>query len=134
GTEARLYYLGHVLMENRNGLAVAAKLSLANGTAERETALALIKQRPPKPRMTLIGDKAYDTRNFVRELRASGVVSHVAQNDKRQKDVLSRKIEKIATTAPPKRSNVATDSDITYNQNLSIRSTSSSNAAFSAAC
>ena len=83
GTEARLYYLGHVLMENRNGLAVAAKLSLANGTAERETALALIKQRPPKPRMTLSGDKAYDTRNFVRELRASGVVPHVAQNDKR---------------------------------------------------
>src|SRR5258706_4452575 len=46
GSEARLYYLGHVLMENRNGLAVAAKLSLANGTAERETALELIKQRP----------------------------------------------------------------------------------------
>jgi IS5 family transposase len=83
GSEARLYYLGHVLMENRNGLAVAAKLSLASGTAERETALELIKQRPPKSRMTLSGDKAYDTRNFVRELRASGVVPHVAQNDKR---------------------------------------------------
>src|SRR5229473_2107171 len=84
GSEARLYYLGHVLMENRNGLAVAAKLSLASGTAERETALELIKQRPPKSRMTLSGDKAYDTRNFVRELRASGVVPHVAQNDKRR--------------------------------------------------
>jgi len=83
GSEARLYYLGHVLMENRNGLAVAAKLSLASGTAERETALELIRQRPPKSRMTLSGDKAYDTRNFVRELRASGVVPHVAQNDKR---------------------------------------------------
>src|SRR5260370_22274568 len=70
-------------MENRNGLAVAAKLSLASGTAERETALELIKQRPPKSRMTLSGDKAYDTKNFVRELRASGVVPHVAQNDKR---------------------------------------------------
>jgi transposase len=69
GSEARLYYLGHVLMENRNGLAVAAKLSLASGTAERETALELIKQRPPKSRMTLSG--------------ASGVVPHVAQNDKR---------------------------------------------------
>jgi transposase len=84
GSEARLYYLGHVLMENRNGLAVAAKLSLASGTAERETALELIKQRPPKSRMTLSGDKAYDTKNFVRELRASGVVPHVAQNDKRR--------------------------------------------------
>src|SRR5258708_24919927 len=82
GSEARLYYLGHVLIENRNGLAVAAKLSLASGTAERETALELIKQRPPKSRMTLSGDKAYDTKNFVRELRASGVVPPVAHKDK----------------------------------------------------
>lgn len=84
GSAARLCYMGHVLMENRNGLAVAAKLSLANGRAERETALELIKQRPPKSRLTLSGDKAYDTKNFVRELRANGVVPHVAQNDKRQ--------------------------------------------------
>ena len=84
GSAARLCYMGHVLMENRNGLAVAAKLSLANGRAERETALELIKQRPPKSRLTLSGDKAYDTKNFVRELRAHGVVPHVAQNDKRQ--------------------------------------------------
>ena len=44
GGEAKLYYMGHVLMENRNGLAMAAKLSLANGRAERDTALELIKQ------------------------------------------------------------------------------------------
>ncbi len=84
GSEAKLAYQGHVLMENRNGLVVNAQLTRASGTAERETALELIKQRPRKTGMTLAGDKAFDTKDFVHELRAGGVTPHVAQNDKRR--------------------------------------------------
>jgi transposase len=82
GSEAKLAYLGHVLMENRNGLVVNAQLTQASGTAERETALALLGQ--PKKRVTLAADKAYDTQGFVAELRERCVTPHVAQNDKRR--------------------------------------------------
>src|SRR5258708_478894 len=71
-------------MENRNGLVVNATLTIASGTAEREAALALIEQRPQKTRMTLGADKAYDTKDFVADLRACQVTPHVAQNDKRR--------------------------------------------------
>lgn len=82
GSEAKLAYLGHVLMENRNGLVVNAQLTQANGTAERETAVALLGQS--KKRVTLAADKAYDTQGFVAELRDRCVTPHVAQNDKRR--------------------------------------------------
>jgi hypothetical protein len=45
GRESRLCFIGHVLMENRNGLAVDATLTCATGTAEREAALAMIDRR-----------------------------------------------------------------------------------------
>ena len=82
GSEAKLAYQGHVLMENRNGLVVNARLTQASGTAERETALALLGQ--PKKRVTLAADKAYDTHGFVADLRQRRVTPHVAQNDKRR--------------------------------------------------
>ena len=74
GSEARLAYQGHVLMENRNGLVVNAQLTRASGTAERETALALLGQ--PGKRVTLAADKAYDTKGFVSDLRARRVTPH----------------------------------------------------------
>ena len=80
GSEAKLAYQGHVLMENRNGLVVNALLTCASGTAEREAALAMLAQRPQKKRVTVGGDKAYDTRDFVADLRACQVTPHVAQN------------------------------------------------------
>jgi len=83
GSEAKLAYQGHVLMENRNGLVVNAQLTRASGTAERETALALLGQ--PGKRVTLAADKAYDTKGFVSDLRARRVTPHVAQNDKRRR-------------------------------------------------
>jgi len=83
GGEAKLAYQGHVLMENRNGLVVNAQLTRASGTAERETALALLGQ--PGKRVTLAADKAYDTKGFVSDLRARGVTPHVAQNDNRRR-------------------------------------------------
>jgi transposase len=83
GSEARLCYLGHALMENRHGFLVKTRLTLASGTAEREAALAMTKQIHGKKRATLGGDKGFDTRDFVRQLRTIGVTPHVAQNTER---------------------------------------------------
>jgi hypothetical protein len=85
GSEAKLAYQGHVLMENRNGLVVNVMLTQASGTAEREAALAMLGPRPQKKRVTLGGDKAYDTKDFVADLRACQVTPHVAQNNKRRR-------------------------------------------------
>lgn len=83
GHEAKLCFMGHALMENRNGLAVAGRASIATGRAEREVALELIeaKSRPEGRRVTLAGDKNYDTAEMVRLLREMNVTPHVAQND-----------------------------------------------------
>jgi transposase len=88
GSEAKLAYQGHVLMENRNGLVVNATLTIASGTAEREAALALIGQRLQKTRMTLGADKAYDTKDFVADLRACQVTPHVAQSNKHRRSAI----------------------------------------------
>jgi len=81
GHEAKLCYMGHALMENRNGLAVAGKATLASGYAEREAALELIEPKAGGSRITLGGDKGYDVADFVESLRAMEVTPHVAQND-----------------------------------------------------
>ncbi len=80
GHEARLSYSGHLLTENRNGLIVDAELCKASGTAERDTALELIKRQELKPGCTLGADKAYDTRGFVDAITERGIVPHIAQN------------------------------------------------------
>jgi len=80
GQQSKLCYLGHVTMENRNGLAVNGCVTQATGKAEREAALAMIEELPGKRRMTIGGDKAYDTKEFVKESRARHVIPHVAQN------------------------------------------------------
>jgi transposase len=84
GKEAKLNYLGHVLMENRNGLAVQTKLTPATGTAEREAAVEMVAAQAPDGGVTLGGDKNYDTQGCVAELRAAGVTPHVAQNTTRR--------------------------------------------------
>jgi transposase len=80
GQEAKLAYLGHVLMENRHGLVVALRITQATGTAEREAALAMAEAIPGQQRVTLGADKNYATRDFVRELRELRVTPQVAQN------------------------------------------------------
>lgn len=80
GRESRLCFMGHVLMENRNGLAVEAALTHATGTAEREAALAMVDRRKRKGRITLGADKAYDAATFVEDLREREVTPHVAIN------------------------------------------------------
>src|SRR3984885_3614260 len=78
GRESRLCFMGHVLMENRNGLAVGAALTRATGTAEREAALALLGRRQTDRRITLGADKAYDVTAFVEHLRTRQVTPHIA--------------------------------------------------------
>jgi transposase len=80
GKETKLCYMGHVLMENRNGLVVDACTTLATGKAEREAAVELLKPVAGTKRITVAGDKGYDTRDFVKTLRDLRVTPHVAQN------------------------------------------------------
>ncbi len=80
GKEAKLCFMGHVLMDNRHGLVVSPRLTAATGTAEREAAVDLVEAVPGRHRITVGADKAYDTREFVHALRALRAVPHVAQN------------------------------------------------------
>jgi len=78
--EAKLYYTGHVLMENRHGLAVDGCVTPASGHAERAAALELVGTQDREGGVTLGADKSYDTRDFVQAVRLLGVTPHVAQN------------------------------------------------------
>ena len=81
GKEAKLCFMGHALMENRNGLLVDACLTRADGHAERIAALRMIEPRADRPQAITVGaDKAYDAEDFINELRAMKVTPHVAQN------------------------------------------------------
>ena len=79
GKEAKLCFMGHALMENRNGLIVETETTHANGFGERKAALAMINRRCPGERQITVGaDKGYDTADFVADLRAMNVTPHVA--------------------------------------------------------
>ena len=79
GKEAKLCFMGHALMENRNALIVDAETTCADGHAEREAALTMIDRHcPGDHKITLGADKGYDTADFVAELRAMNVAPHVA--------------------------------------------------------
>ena len=80
GKEAKLSYNGNLLVENRNGLIVNTEVFEANGTAERDAALVMLEQIPGAKQVTVGGDKAYDTADFVAECRNLKVTPHVAQN------------------------------------------------------
>ena len=88
GKEAKLNYAGHLLMENRNGLAIDAEATRATGTAERDTGIEFAGKIGGKRRATVGADKAYDTRGFVDELRAVNVTPHVAQNNTNRKSAI----------------------------------------------
>lgn len=90
GQEAKLGYLGHVLMDNRHGLITDALLTQADGTAERDAALVMLyrhwrkrRQQRRRAAMSVGADKAYDTRDFVATVREMEIRPHVAQNLKR---------------------------------------------------
>ena len=80
GMEARLCFVGHVLMENRSGLVVDAELTRASGHAERLAALAMLDRLPATSPATLGADRGFDAKDFVMELRERQVTPHIAQN------------------------------------------------------
>jgi len=80
GVGAFLSFMGHCVMENRNGLVVASEVSQASGTAERDSALRMARALKGAHQKTLGADKGYDTRDFVADLRINGITPHVAQN------------------------------------------------------
>lgn len=85
-TAAKLAYTGSALMENRHGLIVDTEVDHATGTAECDSALAMLDRLPKKARRRTLGaDKLYDTRDFVRGCRERGFTPHVAQNINHQR-------------------------------------------------
>lgn len=88
-TAAKLSYAGHLLMEHRNALIVDIELTQATGYAERDTALEMLRRLPEtKRRRTLAGDKAYDTRRFVADLRELNITPDLAPNTTRQRSTI----------------------------------------------
>jgi hypothetical protein len=89
----QLRYLGHALVENRNGLIAAAMVTHADGYAERDAALLMLaeKQNGSSRRITVGADKAYDSEDFVRTARGLNVMPHVARNDKGRSSNLDRR-------------------------------------------
>jgi transposase len=86
GAEARLAYLGHLLIENRHGLIADAMATIADGYAEREAATLMVAaqcERAPGRRRTVGADKAYDAGDFVGLMRELHTTPHVTQNTAR---------------------------------------------------
>ena len=88
GQAAKLCHMGHILIENRNGLVVDAILTHATGTAEREAALTMLGRMEGHHRITLGADKNYDTAAFVAALREMDVTPHVAQNNTNRRSAI----------------------------------------------
>jgi transposase len=88
-TAAKLCYTGHLLMEHRNALLVDAELTEATGYAERATAFEMLERLPPMTRRrTVAGDKGYDTKDFVADVRGLGFTPHIAPNTTRQRSTI----------------------------------------------
>ncbi len=86
-------YLGHALVENRNGLIAAAMVTYADGLAERDAALFMLaqKQEGRSRRITVGADRAYDSKDFVSTVRELNVTPHVVKNDKGRSSNLDRR-------------------------------------------
>jgi len=91
GQESRLCYMGHAIMENRNGLAICGDVTHATGTAERQAALEWTDERDSRRRITLGADKAFDVFDFVQALRKRNVTPHIAINGTISRNGIARK-------------------------------------------
>src|SRR5881628_1838788 len=96
GHEAKLAYQGHVLMENRRGLAVEGCVTRASGYGERAAALEMVGHRATAGRITVGADKGYDTRDFVEAVRLLQVTPHVAQNTSNRSSAIDRRTTRHA--------------------------------------
>lgn len=93
GQAAKLSYLAHVLMENRNGILLDILVTQATGTAERDAAITLLRRRRGLHRRSTLGaDKAYDTKDFVRQCREQDVTPHVARNNTNRKSAIDGRV------------------------------------------
>jgi len=104
--EAKLSYLGHTVVENRNGLVVAAMATQADGTAERDAGLLMVAEltKKRKRRITFGADKAYDTKDFVDAVRELSATPHVTQNNtNRRSAVDGRTTRHTGYHRPPRR-------------------------------
>jgi len=104
--EAKLYYSGNVLMENRNGLIVDLDLLEATGFAEREAGLDLLRRqrrRGRRRRLTVAGDRGYDTRGFVAGCRELAVTPHLARNTTNRRSAIDRRTTRHAGYAVSQR-------------------------------
>jgi transposase len=88
GREARLGYLGHVLMEHRSGLIVQTMVTPADGHGERDAAVVMVERVPGRHRITVAADKGYDTRDLVAGCRAMHVTPHIAQHTTRRRSAI----------------------------------------------
>jgi len=93
GKDSKLSYLGHALVENRNGPIAAAMVTHADSLGERDAALLMLfeKQQGRSRRITVGADKAYDTKDFVRTVRELNVTPHVTKNDHGRSSNLDRR-------------------------------------------
>lgn len=93
GQEAKLSYLGHTVVENRNGLIVAAMTTQADGTAERDAGILMVAEltASKRRRITLGADKAYDTQDFVDTVRELQATPHVTQNNTHRSSAIDQR-------------------------------------------
>jgi transposase len=102
---AKLCYAGHVLMENRNGLIVDLELTEADGFAERTAGLDLLRRQRGRSRrrLTIAGDRGYDTRGFVAGCRELSVTPHLARNTTKRRSAIDRRTTRHAGYAVSQR-------------------------------
>ena len=83
-TASELSFMGHTLSDNRHGLVVNARVSCADGHAEREAAKVMINDArqvaDAEVEITVGADKGYDAKEFIEACREMKVAPHVAQN------------------------------------------------------
>jgi transposase len=78
---AFLGYQASVLMENRNGLIVQTDVRAPGGDAECDAALEMLTLLEPTRRRRTVGaDKGYDSPDFIADVRALNIATHVSPN------------------------------------------------------
>jgi transposase len=96
-TASELRYMGHTLTDNRHGLVVNARVTQADGHAEREAAKIMIRDarqaaEDPAAEVTLGADKGYDAAEFIEALHGMKVTPHVAQNKSGRRSAVADEI------------------------------------------
>jgi transposase len=84
GASAKLSVMGHAMTENNRGFVTQIEVTQADGFAERKAANKMVKRQKGNrnKRITVAADKAYDTADFVSDMRELKVTPHVASKTK----------------------------------------------------